>query len=556
MRLQITDIVDRAAAGRDRFPVEAKFVLGQLGLAAAPGNRLMEDLLVLYRRYDSALGVMERAFRPPAALLLADWLAAVLRNGETVAPAYALHGRGLIHLAAAGLETECLADLARAWADRPGFREPDATFFRASLSQVRRYIRYLRDFDPYLGHSDFALARRLCLTHHSDAGEEVIAAYISLGVAETLYLNDRENVISPYWLNDRTKDYLFPVFADHYLRRADLPEDYLDTPFREVMRNVPNIVWADIPDPDVHQPVPWPFTLGEPGFYHLAAGKSARQFLREAGLSRAMWRTFVKHEMTTLSRKRRPCLFVWAVSLGGNWELAEELMSFIPAGAEKRWARAVGQLARMDVQWASGEGQRLLGYVYHMLRDQPGFRVRAGRTAALLAAANAHYAQIRQRQEAIHQQRLAEKAAWDALASGAQDELVRNYSRRHHAERSWLQSRKWERSARIRPYAIRNRGVRIVELTNSWELLLEGERMQHCVGDYTRACMDGAFSIWSLRFHDKGVVRSIVTVEVDNRGLRIVQARARFNRIPDQCYQKIILDWARENDIRPPAGWA
>jgi len=38
MRLQITDIVDRAAAGRDRFPVEAKFVIGQLGLAAAPGG--------------------------------------------------------------------------------------------------------------------------------------------------------------------------------------------------------------------------------------------------------------------------------------------------------------------------------------------------------------------------------------------------------------------------------------------------------------------------------------------------------------------------------------
>lgn len=555
MLASFTHTADLAATERDHFLVEAKYVLEYLELNGRPSPRLMDGLLVIYRRYDGSQGEMQRLLRPADSMLLADWLNIVFRNGTTPVPESALQACGLVHLAAAGMEAEELSELTAAWAAVPEYRESDSSFYRTPLCFVSRYVDFLGDFMPYLTAAQNKLARRLCLLPKDVFSADAVAAFVTKALP--LIRGRFSEEVNQKRINDLHYDCWFEVFLAHYLQKDGLPEDYLATPFPEVVRNVLPQVWFDVPRKEARVTIPWVFSIGEPGFYHLAAGNSARMYLREVGISRATWRVFTSlPEQTVLSEHTRPGVLLWARGLGAGIDLCQEIPNFLPPGEEEAWEHSVRQLARMEVYWAADEGQQLLGYIYHMLRDQPDFRISAKRTDALLAAASAHYERIRQSQEAIRLERLAEQAAWDAMVNGEQEQRAQDYSRRHHNVRNTLQAEKWERFSDVKPYTNEERGLRIVELTNSWELRLEGERMQHCVGDYHWDCKSGMSSIWSLRHYQKGVLRSIVTIDIDRKKRRIVQARGRFNRIPDQRYQKVILEWALKNDVGPPAGWA
>ena len=87
----------------------------------------------------------------------------------------------------------------------------------------------------------------------------------------------------------------------------------------------------------------------------------------------------------------------------------------------------------------------------------------------------------------------------------------------------------------------------ITELTNSYELLAEGQAMAHCVASYAPSCVQGRVSIWSLRVVDPtGREDRLLTLEVSNLESKIVQARRKFNALPSERELAILRRWAAE----------
>ncbi len=75
----------------------------------------------------------------------------------------------------------------------------------------------------------------------------------------------------------------------------------------------------------------------------------------------------------------------------------------------------------------------------------------------------------------------------------------------------------------------------IQELCTSALLQVEGRMLHHCVGSYTRRCIDGEVSIWSLRSRvdqEEADQHHVLTIAVDNRKRQVTQARGKFNLQP------------------------
>ncbi len=89
---------------------------------------------------------------------------------------------------------------------------------------------------------------------------------------------------------------------------------------------------------------------------------------------------------------------------------------------------------------------------------------------------------------------------------------------------------------------------RIEELCNSIELFKEGRKMGHCVASYSENCARGNSAIFSLRTYneEEELMGRSVTIEVNPKQLKIVQARARFNETPSKEDLKIIKSWMKE----------
>jgi hypothetical protein len=84
---------------------------------------------------------------------------------------------------------------------------------------------------------------------------------------------------------------------------------------------------------------------------------------------------------------------------------------------------------------------------------------------------------------------------------------------------------------------------KVVEILNNRELAAEGKALNHCVFSYSTSIINGMCSIWSLR---KGSTPK-VTLEI--RYGKIVQARGKFNRLPDHEEYRYIIKWANENGL-------
>ena len=76
----------------------------------------------------------------------------------------------------------------------------------------------------------------------------------------------------------------------------------------------------------------------------------------------------------------------------------------------------------------------------------------------------------------------------------------------------------------------------IHELCTSAQLSVEGRVMHHCVASYTRRCVSGEASIWSLRVQDMDAQESepynVLTIALDIRKRTVTQARGRYNLQP------------------------
>jgi hypothetical protein len=91
---------------------------------------------------------------------------------------------------------------------------------------------------------------------------------------------------------------------------------------------------------------------------------------------------------------------------------------------------------------------------------------------------------------------------------------------------------------------------KITQLLTTHELDQEGTAMNHCVGSYAQSCRLGRCSIWSLTLEDGyGKKTRLLTLELD-KNRTIVQARGRFNAMPTEETQKILLRWAVKHNLR------
>lgn len=90
-------------------------------------------------------------------------------------------------------------------------------------------------------------------------------------------------------------------------------------------------------------------------------------------------------------------------------------------------------------------------------------------------------------------------------------------------------------------------GYKLIPLLTPDQLQEEGNRMEHCVGSYTKKVADGRCIIYSLRDKEDN---SKVTIELV--GKNINQARAFHNRVPDETLSSIIKTWEKKFGLK---GW-
>ena len=90
------------------------------------------------------------------------------------------------------------------------------------------------------------------------------------------------------------------------------------------------------------------------------------------------------------------------------------------------------------------------------------------------------------------------------------------------------------------------------ELLNLSQLLVEAKAHRHCVATYRRKCQSGASAIFSLRcqsLSDRFGITRELTLEVDRRTRKIIQAKGKWNRRATCHEMQIIHTWARNNGL-------
>jgi hypothetical protein len=84
----------------------------------------------------------------------------------------------------------------------------------------------------------------------------------------------------------------------------------------------------------------------------------------------------------------------------------------------------------------------------------------------------------------------------------------------------------------------------IRQLTSGDALAAEGERLDHCVGEYVSCCLKGISSIWTMESRDLLRTRPLLTIEITPSTKTIVQIKGFKNRDPRENELAIIRQWA------------
>jgi len=92
------------------------------------------------------------------------------------------------------------------------------------------------------------------------------------------------------------------------------------------------------------------------------------------------------------------------------------------------------------------------------------------------------------------------------------------------------------------------------EILDSRGLAEEGRALGHCVYSYADAVEKGLCSIWTLTLEDGTGHWRRLTIEVRNGERRIVQARGRFNRVPEAIDLIPLTAWANRNRLELAIG--
>jgi len=112
----------------------------------------------------------------------------------------------------------------------------------------------------------------------------------------------------------------------------------------------------------------------------------------------------------------------------------------------------------------------------------------------------------------------------------------------------------WDRSYREKSGENIHDVWHIREALDGKTLADEGRAMSHCVYSYAGLIASGKISIWMLTNENKTGHWRRLTIEVDNVSRRIVQARGRFNKLPEARDLIILKDWAAKNRLELSVG--
>lgn len=175
-----------------------------------------------------------------------------------------------------------------------------------------------------------------------------------------------------------------------------------------------------------------------------------------------------------------------------------------------------------------------------------------GRSKAKVLADFSVYEQA-QEQIRLARARMAERARQVSMARDAERQRLREEAREQQAMREALLAQRheddyaddvpidvsWNNHCWNWSTTAHGTHWKIVELTSSAELYDEGQAMEHCVGGYSRDCVDGHSAIFSLRSDGNRAV----TIEVDPLCKQLVQVQGRFNAEPKRAEMWVVNAW-------------
>lgn len=318
-----------------------------------------------------------------------------------------------------------------------------------------------------------------------------------------------------------------------------LTNPYYQQDFGLVIRYVPPHIWWN--DGLQYGPEDKAFQLASPGFRYLAIGGSIRRWTEGPAYSRRMARAFSELPPLLEQGDWDMYFYCFVKSLGGGPILLAASQQYLQRPTDPgllpalldRWNPIIQKLADPEFERFSLAGaQRLLGYCYHLLRDQRDFHLRGCTVAEILEASLTYYDNIANRQ-------IAQAAA----AVAKQEEANARKNEWMPARNIYSYTLDYDLSHSIRRHQIR-------ELTNREALLQEGAAMSHCVASYAWHCMNGECSIWSLKELGEGNHwKRLVTIRVATAQRKIVEVRTRFNAIPPAAHLTIIKNWAKQQGL-------
>lgn len=318
--------------------------------------------------------------------------------------------------------------------------------------------------------------------------------------------------------------------TEQHLEQED---SYYEMEFATIIKYIPEFIWWN--NGLYYRNGDKNFYFGSPGFFHLAKGGSIRNAPDRHHFTRRMAKIFVNLPYDFDQTDKDMYIYCYGKALKAGNLLSDMLQQFVRHHADhndlqeelEKWNPIIQKLADPEFEaFHPVQAVEFTGYIYHCLRDKPGFTVQRRSIATLLRDSIAYNTRIRERaerREAIRQAReqRAKAEKRKKLGSWKPHKTIQHYE--------------------LYPY-------KIVELTNKQMLQNEGLVMNHCVGSYAQQCLNGHCTIWSLREKKQNNWFSLVTIELD-RNKTVRQASARFNATPTKEHMDMVSDWAAANKV-------
>lgn len=325
------------------------------------------------------------------------------------------------------------------------------------------------------------------------------------------------------------------VYKRHLLKQEEAIESndpYYEMEFSTIVKYIPKFIWWN--NGLGYRNGDKKFYFGSAGFCALGKGESIRKATDFHHFTRRMANRFVNLPYDFDQQGKDMYIYLYTDSLGAGPHLSNALQTFIrhPAGKEAleeeldRWNPVIQKLSTAEFETLEPPiARQLLGYIYHCLRDQPGFTVQRRSIQQLLNDSVAYHHRINERiQIRMRRERLA----------------AERKAPTEKATRSWKPCRSLQ--------SFENARYTIIELTTEPALQHEGSVMKHCVGGYMNRCKNGSSSIWSLREKRDKKWYSCVTMEIVKEK-HIIQMSAPFNAVPSKTHREIILKWQKREGI-------